>query len=135
MSRTRKTRVGTIEFEAFAERVAASVLGLDLIETSINRTIKDLSGAFDPCWPQTEKLAWLFVANLGALDPTAREQEIGQVRDAIGSQQVASAAVPSLPEKGSGPKARFPNGLSAVGAAGIEPAILLWQRRGTAVDA
>ncbi len=79
-----------LELEAFVERVAPAALASGALQTSIDRAIEELSVDFNSGWPQQEKLAWLFVANLGSCDVNARERELRRVRDALGAAISAS---------------------------------------------
>ena len=79
MSRT-SNPLGTVELEAFADAVAADVLDAGLIDAAIERAISELSVAFDPCWSDAKKLAWLFVANFGTGDGDAVKQELSRRR-------------------------------------------------------
>lgn len=68
----------TVELEAFVEKVTPSALASGAIGVSIRRVVKNLSVPFDPRWPDTEKLAWLFVANLAAMP--ARQKRLARTR-------------------------------------------------------
>ena len=83
---------GTVELDAFVDRVVVSVHASDAVASNgVAQAVKDLSTTFDPCWPDTEKLAWLFVTNLLAMPAPQKRLVLDVAEEAVAVAIAASA--------------------------------------------
>jgi hypothetical protein len=82
---TRRRLADDPTLDAFAEYVSEHSN-----QEAFTATVKRLAKApFDPTWPSVEKLAWLFVADLGTMPDGDRRQALALVRAAATRKKAA----------------------------------------------